>query len=126
MKKLIFLILCLILQAQSFSQSFNNLEFRFPDDYESTIFPYGYSYVEGNGSDKLHLFADFNDCDWSSYMHHNINFKGGILEIFSDNGSIKVFGGLKLKYDRTKKKMIIISSEGVENIRFKKWVPVAG
>jgi hypothetical protein len=27
MKKLIFLILCLILQAQSFSQSFNNLEF---------------------------------------------------------------------------------------------------
>ena len=133
MKKLIFLILCLISQAQSFSQSFDNLEFPLPANLP--FFPYGYSYVEGNGSDKLHLFADFNGdkkndlaciltndetsetilfiglsgntfnlnyCDWSKYMHHNINFKGGILEIFSDNGSIKVFGGLKLKYDRTK------------------------
>ena len=159
MKKITFLILCLIIKAQSFSQSFDNLDFRFPDDYESTFFPYGYSYVEGNGSDILHLFADFNGdnkndlaciltndetsetilfialsgntvslnyCDWSRYRHHNIDFKGGILEIFSDNGSIKVFGGLKLKYDRIKKKMIIISSEGVENIRFKKWVPVTG
>ncbi|MFM7672409.1 MAG: hypothetical protein ACKO6Q_07465 [Bacteroidota bacterium] len=156
MKILFQFLLFVILASSGFAQSSNPYALRFPDDYQSFFplnysyvegseFDKNFVLVDFNGDKNTDLACiltndktgttllfisvlgqDFIYCDWGAYMHYDIQFKSGILEIFSDSGGMGVYGALKMRYDKIKKQMVIISSEGVKNIKFKKWKPIAG
>jgi hypothetical protein len=75
----------------------------------------------------IYLSSNFNTsksykyCDWE-FMMHDLNYKNGILSLFSDNGSMGQYGSIKMKYDSVKKVFKIIEYEdntGNKTIAFK-------
>ena len=59
-------------------------------------------------------------CNWI-YMMHDLTYQNGILRIFSDNGSMGIYGELKLKYDRVKRDLIVFKTDGVKGVKFSTW-----
>ena len=56
---------------------------------------------------------------------HDLTYQNGILRIFSDNGSMGIYGELKLKYDRVKRDLIVFKTDGVKGVKFSTWkIPV--
>lgn len=59
-------------------------------------------------------------CDWI-YFFHDMHCENGIVNIFSDSGSMGQYGTMKLKYDESKKSMVVINFEnevGAKTIQF--------
>jgi hypothetical protein len=57
-------------------------------------------------------------------MMHDLNYENGTLSIFSYNGSMGIFGSIKMKYDAVKRDLKIIKYEdnaGSKTITFKVW-----
>ena len=65
-------------------------------------------------SSKFNISKSFKYCDWPLMMH-DLNFENGTLSIFSDNGSMGIFGSIKMKYDSVKKDFKIIKYEDNAN-----------
>ena len=77
----------------------------------------------------IYLSSNFNTsksykyCDWP-FMVHDLNYKNGILSLFSKNGSMMggPYGSIEMKYDSVKKDFKIIKYEdnaGNKTIVFK-------
>ena len=65
-------------------------------------------------SSKFNISKSFKYCDWP-FMMHDLNYENGTLSIFSDNGSMGIFGSIKMKYDSDKKDFKIIKYEDNAN-----------
>jgi hypothetical protein len=59
-------------------------------------------------------------CDWV-YMMHDLTYDEGILGIFSDNGSMGIYGAMKFKYDLVKQDLDLIETDGEIEVKFKSW-----
>jgi hypothetical protein len=60
-------------------------------------------------------------CNWI-FMMHSLKYENGVINLFSDNGSMGKYGSLIMKYDNSKKDFKIIKyedSEGRKSLKFK-------
>lgn len=49
----------------------------------------------------------FQYTDWP-FMFNDLTFTNGVVSLFSDNGSMGIFGSIKMKYDRAQKRMVVL------------------
>jgi hypothetical protein len=54
-------------------------------------------------------------------MMHDLTYDEGILGIFSDNGSMGIYGAMKFKYDLVKQDLDLIETDGEIEVKFKSW-----
>lgn len=52
----------------------------------------------------------FQYVDWQ-FMFNDLSFTNGVVSLESDNGSMGIFGSIKLQYDKLKKRMAVIKYE---------------
>lgn len=82
-------------------------------------------YEKKNGSPIFFIYLTSKPqtskyCDWV-YMMHDLSYSNGILEIASDNGSMGIYGALKLRFDRNKQDLVVFKTDGVKGVRFNIW-----
>jgi hypothetical protein len=49
----------------------------------------------------------FQYTDWP-FMFNDLTFTNGVVSLFSDNGSMGIFGSIKMKYDKAQKRMVVL------------------
>ncbi len=49
----------------------------------------------------------FQYTDWP-FMFNDLTFTNGVVSLVSDNGSMGIFGSIKMKYDRAQKRMVVL------------------
>lgn len=54
-------------------------------------------------------------------MMHDLSYSNGVLEIASDNGSMGIYGAMKLRFDRNKQDLVVFKTDGVKGVRFNIW-----
>ena len=56
----------------------------------------------------------FSYCDWT-FMMHGIDVENNVISVESGNGSMPIYGSMKLRYDSVKKDLLVYKYEDSSN-----------
>jgi len=65
-------------------------------------------------SSTVNKYKTFSYCDWS-FMMHDVYMDNNIISVESNNGSMPIYGSMKLRYDSVKKDLLVYKYEDSSN-----------